>query len=61
MANSAKKGVEVKISLTPNDSKICIDSYEANANYKIKIQKVVLHVPIGQVRLYHCLSEMILS
>ena len=51
--NFCKIGVEVKISLTPNDNKICIDSYDgASANYMIKIQKVVLHVPIGQVRLY---------
>ena len=42
-------GVEIKIQLTPNDSKVCIDSYDAAGEYKLKIDRVVLHVPIGQV------------
>ena len=36
-------GVEIKIKLTPNDAKICVDSFETNASYAVKIERVVLH------------------
>ena len=46
---SFPKGIEVKIQLTPNDPKICIDSFESGAAYKLKIDSVKLHIPVAQV------------
>ena len=46
---SFSKGIEVKIQLTPNDPKICTDSFDTGAAYKVKIDSVKLHIPVAQV------------
>lgn len=43
-------GVEIKIKLTPNDAKIYVDSFETNASYTVKIERVVLH---GSITIQH--------
>ena len=53
MSTGIPPGVQIKVVLTPNDPEKMIDYYEAipapaqKKSYKIKIDRIQLHCPIG--------------
>ena len=43
-------GCEVKIQLTQNDSKICIDCFDSSpGSYIVEVDRIAIHIPIGQM------------
>lgn len=43
-------GCEIKIQLTPNDPKVCIDCFDGSpGSYTVKIDRIAIHIPIGQM------------
>lgn len=42
-------GIEVKITFTRNNEKKIIDSYDTTTEYKIHIDDVKLHMPVGEL------------